>query len=229
MACCLRHQAIAWTNVDLYSVRYFGDNLRTIAKEMLKIYIPGLNSKNSNSRLQLHLSGPNELSLTVAYGRHQEVSNLEEVERAGYVEVVPCLGIASHTLHFRQSVPRAHTHRQDRHAAVTETPVEHTIYDDVMTWTHFQHYWSFVQGIRRLPPKSQHREPIIQSLDDFCCCEPKLLNKQSSESWKAPETSESLGAVCQEISVNQLISGIPVLHYAIEIINDWIDCRVKVT
>ena len=39
MACCLTHQAITWTNVDFSSGRSFGNHLRALSQEDLKIPI----------------------------------------------------------------------------------------------------------------------------------------------------------------------------------------------
>ena len=57
-----RHQAITWTNVDLSSVRSCGICLLLILQEMLKISIPGMSLKLTNSRLQSHLPGANKLT-----------------------------------------------------------------------------------------------------------------------------------------------------------------------
>ena len=40
-------------------------------------------------------------------------------------------------------------------------------HDDIMMWTHFQHYWPFVLGIHQLLVDSQHKGPIKQSSDGF--------------------------------------------------------------
>ena len=74
MACCLWHQAITWTNVDLPSKTFCGIHLRAIWQEVLMNLIRNPCSKITISRLLSHLLGTNELwwspkvSLAAAYG-----------------------------------------------------------------------------------------------------------------------------------------------------------------
>ena len=56
-----QHQAIAWTNVDLTSVRSCGIHLRTTLQQMLMMSILSMCLKITNLRVQLHLPGTNEL------------------------------------------------------------------------------------------------------------------------------------------------------------------------
>ena len=68
------HQATTWTSVDLSSLRSCGNHLQAISQEMLKIYILDTGFKITNLRLQMHLSGANELTLSNKYKLLQDPS-----------------------------------------------------------------------------------------------------------------------------------------------------------
>ena len=42
-----------------------------------------------------------------------------------------------------------------------------SVHDDVMIWTHFPHYWSFMRGIHWSPMNSSPKEPVVRSFDIF--------------------------------------------------------------
>ena len=65
MACCLRHQAITWTNVDLSSMRSLGIHLRALSLDTVKIPVNKTRSKIAVLKWQPGLPGANELIVWV--------------------------------------------------------------------------------------------------------------------------------------------------------------------
>ena len=61
MACCLQHQAITWTNVDFWSVRFLGTHPRAISKWVPKLLFVVMSLKIILLKLLPYLPGTNEL------------------------------------------------------------------------------------------------------------------------------------------------------------------------
>ena len=64
MACCLMPPAISWTNVNKSFWRSCGIFTKAVSWEMFKISILDLSLKNTYLKLQPHLPGNNELTIT---------------------------------------------------------------------------------------------------------------------------------------------------------------------
>ena len=61
MACCLTHQAITWTNVDLSWVRVYDNHLTAISPEISQASIDDISFKIAYLKFHSNLPGANEL------------------------------------------------------------------------------------------------------------------------------------------------------------------------